>query len=153
MIRNFFIFIFSFIPWVLASLIIRDYSYFEYINTPFFTPPKLFFPIIWFILYFLIALSITIIISTYKFKNVPFSYKLTLFINYLFNQSYTFLFFGLKNNFLGFVSCLGTFISSLFLYQESLNLNKKSTLLLIPYILFSLFATILSLTIYFMNLM
>ena len=62
------------------------------------------------------------------------------------------VFFGLKSNFLGFCSCLGTFISCLFLYLETGNLNKKSTKFLIPYVLLSLFATILSLTIYVMNL-
>ena len=40
----------------------------------------------------------------YKFKDIPLSYKWTLIINYLFNQSFTLLFFGLKNNFLGFIS-------------------------------------------------
>ena len=40
----------------------------------------------------------------------------------------------------------------LFLYNETKKLNENASKFLISYILFSLFATILSLTIYFMNL-
>ena len=61
------------------------------------------------------------------------------------------LFFLLKSTFLGFVSCLGTFVSCLFLYDETNNLDEKSTKFLNPYVLLSLFATILSITIYIMN--
>ena len=57
----------------------------------------------------------------------------------------------LKNNFLGFVSCLGTLISTLFLYEETSLLNNKISKLLYAYILLSLFATILSLSIFFLN--
>ena len=57
----------------------------------------------------------------------------------------------LKNPFLGFISSLGTFISTLFLYEETALIQSKQSKLLIPYILLSLFASILSLTIYIIN--
>jgi len=152
MLKKLFIFIICLLPWFATSLIRIDYNYFELIKTPFFTPPKLFYPIAWTIIYILIAITISYLINNYKFKNLGLDYKVSLIINYLFNQSYVLLFFGLKNNFLGFVSCLGTFITSLFLYYETYNYDKRIVLLLIPYILLSLFATILSLTIYFINL-
>ena len=92
------------------------------------------------------------ILDSYRIKEINLSYKLTLFINYLFNQSYTLLFFGLRNNFLVFVSCVGTLISCLFLVNETYNLKEKSSKLLIPYVLLSTFAVILSFTIYVLNL-
>lgn len=152
MLKKLFIFILCLLPWFVSSIVPVDYNYFESINTPFFTPPKLFYPIAWTIIYILIALTVTYVINNYKLKNLSLGYKLSLITNYIFNQSYILLFFGLKNNFLGFVSCLGTFITALFLYQETSVYSKKVARLLDPYIILSLFATILSLTIYFMNL-
>ena len=67
-------------------------------------------------------------------------------------QSFQLAFFIIKNNFLGFISCIITFLSTLFLTEETNNIRKKSTKFLYPYILLSLFATILSLSIYLLNL-
>jgi len=152
MLKKILLFIICLLPWFLNNIIPVDYNYFNKIITPFFTPPQLFYPIAWTIIYILITITTYSIITSYKYKDIPNSYKITLFINYLFNQSYTLLFFGLKNNFLGFIACLGTFISSLFLYDETSLLNNKISKLLFPYILLSLFATILSLTIYLLNI-
>ena len=70
--------------------------------------------------------SVYDIILSYGIKKIPSSYKRTLLINYVLNQSFTIIFFIMKNNFLGFVSCLLTLISTLFLYEEtSLLKNKK----------------------------
>ena len=152
MLKKFFTFIICLFPWFIASIVPVDYSYYKEINLPFFAPPNIFYGIAWTIVYILIAISITSVLHSYKFKELPLSYKITLLINYLFNQSYTLVFFGLKNNFLGFVSCLGTLISCLFLYNETHNLKEKSAKYLIPYILLAIFAVILSFTIYVINL-
>lgn len=153
MIKKILIFITCLAPWFLASIIPVDYNYYDGLTLPFFTLPKVAFPIVWTILYILIAISMYGVFSTYTFKEVPISYKKALVINYLFNQSFTIFFFLFKNNFLGFVSCLGTFISSLFLYHETFKIKEKSTTYLDLYVLFNLFASILSLTIYIMNTM
>ena len=152
MLKKIFLFIICLLPWFISYLFPLDYDYFTKIKTPFFTPPKIFYPIAWTIVYILISITVYSIVMSYKFKDIPKNYKITLFINYLFNQSYTLVFFGLKNNFLGFIACLGTFISTLFLYDETALLNSKISKLLNPYILLSLFATILSLSIYFINI-
>lgn len=151
MIKKIFIFLLCLIPWFLTNIIPINYDYFSTIKTPFFTPPPLFYSISWTTIYFLIAITTYNIIISYKLKDIPISYKITLLINYLFNQSFTILFFILKNNFLGFISCLGTFISSLFLYEETKVIQNKVANLLIPYILLSIFATILSISIYLLN--
>lgn len=143
-------FILCLVPWFASSLIPVDYSFYNNIRKPFFAPPSIFYIIVWTITYLLIAISIYQIVTTYK-KKTPISYKITLLINYLSNQSFQIVFFLLKNTFLGFVSCIATFISALFLYQETFNLKEKSTKFLDPYILLSLFATILSFTIYVLN--
>ena len=152
MIKKILLFLACLAPWFLSSIIPLNYDYYNTINKPFFAPPKLFYPIAWTIMYILIAITIYTILKTYKFKELKTSYKTTLLVNYLFNQSYTLLFFGLNNTFLGFVSCLGTFLSALFLYEETTLLNNKISKLLYPYIILLVFATILSLSIYLLNL-
>ena len=152
MLKKILIYILCLAPWFIINIIPLNYNYFNEIKTPFFTPPKLFYPIAWTIIYILISITIYSIVTSYKFKEIPKSYKITLLINYLFNQSYTLVFFGLKNQFLGFISCLGTLLSTLFLYEETSLLETKKKYLLIPYILLSMFATVLSATIFLINI-
>ena len=140
------------LPWFLSSLIPIDKEFYNSLTLPSFTPPQMAYGIIWSIIYICISISIYQILNTYKIKDIPKSYKYTLLLNYIANQSFQPLFFLLKSPFLGFVSCILTFITSLFLYKETKDLKEKSAKYLIPYILFSLFATILSLSIYLLNL-
>ncbi len=151
MLKKIFIFIICLIPWFFNSVLPIDYNYYNEINLPFFAPPPIFFSITWTIIYILISISLYNIFISYKYNEIPLSYKISLFINYLFNQSFVFLFFILKNPFLGFISSLGTFISTLFLYEETALIQSKQSKLIIPYIIQSLFACILSVTIYLIN--
>ena len=150
--KAFFKFILILLPWFLSSLIPIDKKFYNSLTLPFFTPPQMAYGIIWSIIYIGISISIYQILNTYKIKDIPKSYKYTLLLNYIANQSFQPLFFLLKSTFLGFVSCILTFITSLFLYKETKDVKEKSAKYLIPYILFSLFATILSLSIYLLNL-
>lgn len=149
--KNLIIFLLCLIPWFLSSLIPVNQEFYHSLILPFFTPPDIFYPIAWTITYIGIAISIYKIIVKNTWKKTQKSYKLTLLINYLFNQSFQFVFFALENTFLGFISCLGTFISSLFLYEETTNQDETASKYLNPYVLLSLFATILSATIYIIN--
>lgn len=152
MIKKIMIYTICLLPWFLSYIIPINYDYYKEINLPFFAPPNLFYQIAWTIVYLLLAYTIYSIIIVYKVKDIPKSYKITLLINYIANQSFTIVFFNLKNNFLGFVSCFITLLSTLFLYEEISLLQNKKKYLIIPYILLSIFATILSLSIYVLNI-
>ena len=135
-------------PWFLSSLIVKDFSYFKEINTPSFSLPSNLFGIFWTALYILIAISV------YKVSEIGFnkSYLKNLLYNYIFNQLYVITFFLLKNPFLAFIDTLLTLITSLFLYYETKEISKNASKYLIPYPLFLVYATILSLSVYFINL-
>lgn len=152
MLRKFFVFIICLLPWFFSSVVPVDYGYYKEIILPWFAPPSIFYSIAWTIVYIFLAITITSVLESYKFKEIPLSYKISLLVNYLFNQSYILVFFGLKSNFLGFVSCLGNLISCLFLMNETYELKENSRKYFIPYILLSIFAVILSFTIYIINL-
>lgn len=145
-------FIIILLPWFISSLIPIDKNFYNSLNLPFFTPPNYLYGIIWTTLYILISISIYQTTKDYKIKDLPKSYKYSLCINYIANQSFQPFFFLLKNTFLSFVSCITTFVTALFLYKETKNIKDSSSKYLIPYIIFSIFATILSLSIYFLNL-
>ena len=135
------------LPWFLSSILSSSkYNYYNSLNLPFFAPPKIIFPIVWFVLFILIAYTV--------YKVYPTSdkaYKKALFINYLSNQLFTILFFNLENLFLSFVGTVIVFMSSLYLYEATYNYDKAVSKYLIPYIIWNLFALILSLTITVMN--
>lgn len=134
-------------PWFLSSLFsMNSSSFYKSLNLPVFAPPSILFPIVWTILFILISISIYKVWD-YSSKE----YKLTLLINYILNQLFTISFFVLKSPFLGFANSLAVFVSTLFLYFETNEIDKKASKLLIPYIIWGLFASFLSLFIYFMN--
>lgn len=139
--KNFLKFLLYFLPWFLSSILFKiDTHFYETLKKPFFAPSPIVFAIVWPILYFLIAYSL------YKNNNKTLTYYKSLIINYFSNQIYTFLFFIIKSPFIAFIDTVIVFISSLFLYNE---IKKKS---LIPYIIWNLFALILSLSIYLINI-
>lgn len=149
--KKVFLFILCLLPWFATSLIPIDLEFYQSLKLPFFTPPPIFYTITWTITYIGISISVFNLINKYSWKSLPKTYKKTLLINYIFNQLFTIVFFYLQSTFLGFVTSLGTFVSCLFLYEETANLDEKSTKYLNAYVLLSLFATILSLTIYIIN--
>lgn len=150
--KRFVKFIIILLPWFLSSLVPIDKNYYSSLNLPWFAPPGIAFGIIWTFLYICIAISIYQIINNHNKKDIPNSYKYTLLLNYIANQSFQPQFFYFKNNFLGFISCIITFITSLFLYKETKDLKESSAKWLIPYVIFTLYASILSLSIYFLNI-
>jgi len=121
-------------------------SFYESLNLPWFSPPSITFAIVWPILYILIAASIYLV-----WDNSDKEYKKYLLINYITNQLFTILFFVFNKLFLSFVDTFIVLISSLYLYYKTKEINKKAGYLLIPYIIWNTFATILSLTIFLIN--
>lgn len=143
-------FIIILLPWFISSLIFgSNTNFYKSINKPFFAPPGIVFPIVWTILYILIAISIYLIIIN---KENTKDYNKYLIINYLSNQLFTFLFFDLKSPFLALIDTVIVLLSSIYLYIESKSINKTSAKLLIPYIIWNIFATILITSVFFMNI-
>lgn len=139
-------------PWFLSAILFKtDKTFYKNINKPFFAPAPLVFPIVWTILYILLAISIYLI---YKDNNISETkdYNKSLIINYVSNQAFQFLFFTIKSPFLALIDTIIVLVSSLYLYYESKKLNKTSAKLIIPYIIWNAFATILIMSIFFMNL-
>lgn len=150
--KKIFKFIVFLVPWFISSLLFKsDTIFYKSLNKPLFAPPSIIFPIVWTILYILIAISIYLIYNDNNYKDTQ-EYNKSLLTNYFSNQIFSFLFFTIKSPFLALIDTIVVLISSLFLYYESKELNKKASKLLIPYIIWNVFATILIISIFFMNL-
>lgn len=144
-------FLICFLPWLLSGIIFSfDKEYYDMLNIPNFALPPKIISIVWIIIYILIAISIYLIS---KDKNIvkESDYFYVLITNYLANQLFLYSFFDLKSPFFGFVITTVTLISSIYLFIESKKLNQKASYFLIPYILYNIYAFVLSLTVYVMN--
>lgn len=139
------------LPWFISGLLFPyNKDFYETLKIPSFALPGTIIGITWLILYILISISIYIVSKrTNILKNKDYSY--VLITNYLANQLFSFTFFYLMSPFLAFIMTSITFISSIFLFIETRNINKKASYFLIPYIIFSSYALIVSLSIYIMN--
>ena len=145
--KKFFSYLLFLLPWFISSILFRvDKNYYLSLRLPFFAPSPIIFAIVWPILYILIAYSIY---KTYKDRNNI--YTISLIFNYIFNQLYTFFFFVLKNNFLGLIDSIIVLVTSIVLFIEIKKIDKNKSYFLIPYILWNIFAFILSISIIILN--
>ena len=144
-------FIIILLPWLISGIIFPyNKDFYETLRIPSFALPGFIIGITWIILYILISISIYIISKKINIlKNTDYLY--ILITNYLANQLFSFAFFYLMSPFLAFVMTSITFISSIFLFIETKEINKKASYFLIPYIIFSAYALIVSLSVYIMN--
>ena len=150
-IKNILLFIIILFIWLLGGILFKvDFSFYNELKLPFFTlSPKL-IGISWFILYILITLSI---LKVYKTTNILKNkdYLYILITNYISNQLFLYFFFSLRSPFLGFCITTLILISSIILLLETKKISIKAFYLLIPYIIYNIYAFILMTTIYFMN--
>lgn len=118
------------------------------INKPFFNPPNWVFAPVWTLLFFLMAISLYLILIQPK-KNIK---AIILFITQLiFNFLWSFTFFYLQNPLLAFINIL-VLIALVFLtYKEFIKINKTASILLLPYLAWISFASILNLAIVLLN--
>jgi tryptophan-rich sensory protein len=113
-------------------------------NKPKITPPNYIFPIVWNILFLLIAISIYLSWINSKNKKERTKIIILFGINLFLNFLWSFLFFGLKNPLMGFIDILLLFISILTLIFGIWKISKSASYLLIPYLLWVGFASILN---------
>lgn len=134
------VFIFAFIGSIFTSKNTTSDWYLT--NKSSITPPNYVFPIIWNILYFLIAISLYTLL---KSKTKEKTKILTVFIiNLVFNALWSYLFFSLKNPLFALIDLILIIITLLLMIHMSYKINKKSSYLLVPYLIWICFAGILN---------
>lgn len=130
-----------------GSFIGGNQEIYKNIKAPKFAPPGILFPIVWTILYVLMG------ISAYKISNEP-NNKQALKIYYIqlvINALWPLFFFRLNwflFSFLWIILLIVTVIYMIYLFYK---LNKKASILQIPYLLWLIFASLLNFSIYYLN--
>ncbi len=118
--------------------------WFSTLRIPSIQPPGWIFILIWSVLYFLIAISVVIVLDKPK-KNKDRSMTIILFIlNGILNALYSIFFFGMKSILLAFLELPLLIASVLLLIWCTYRLDKKAAYLLIPYFVWICFSTVLT---------
>ena len=128
-----------------------NYSWYSQLVKPSWAPPSWLFGSVWTFLYAIIFVSFGTVFYKVIKKEIPIIVALPFVLNLLFNFLFTYLQFGLKNNYLAFLDVilvLGTLIWAMLLVWPNL---RWIALVNIPYLLWVCFATVLQLTITFLN--
>lgn len=125
-------------------------SWYLALNKPFFNPPNWIFWPVWTLLYIMIWISFYLVWKKWFWKKkdkLKFIYFLQLFLNFTWSIS----FFYLENPLLWFINILilwAIIIYNIILFNK---VDKNAWLLLIPYLLWVTFASILNISIYILN--
>lgn len=139
-----------FLPIVLGTitgLIINNFMDYSNLIKPLGAPPGIFFPIAWSIIYILMGVSYYLYRNIYNNEKINKLYYLQLFFNIL----WSFIFFVFKLRLLSVIWILILDILVLILFRKYLYVKKISAYLIIPYILWIIFATYLNIGFYILN--
>tara|TARA_X000000950_G_scaffold245740_1_gene302750 strand:- start:8742 stop:9191 length:450 start_codon:yes stop_codon:yes gene_type:complete len=125
------------------STMYTDWTWYEYLNKPFFNPPNYVFGIVWPILYVLMA-----IVSFLHAQNI---FKL-YFMQIILNGLWSWLFFVFQSTAFAFLDIvLLIFLNILILKQLRESNAWISVVLYVPYVFWICFASVLNLSIIVLN--
>ena len=126
-------------------------SWYQTLIKPSWAPPSWVFGPVWSVLYFIIAISFGTVFYKVFTGELPKSLLIPFILNLVFNFSFTYFQFGLKSNVLASIDILmvlGTLIWLMIVIYPYL---KWVALVNIPYLVWVSFATVLQLSITYLN--
>ena len=132
------------------TLFIMDsFNIYNTMDKPFLSPNKIVFPIVWSVLYILMGISLYIV-SESKYLNKDKSYLLYI-LQILVNSAWPLFFFKFRLFFVSFLIVLLLIYLVIKLILEFYKINKLAAYLQIPYLLWLIFASYLSLGVFLLN--
>lgn len=124
------------------------------ISRPFFLPPSFVFPIAWTILFILIGISFYLLLTSkiqQKLRNTLNIAKILFIIQLFLNALWCYLFFEAHLLLISSIEIVILEILIILTIVYFYRLNRTAAYLLIPYALWVLFATLLTISIYILN--
>lgn len=137
-----------------ASMVTRPSvaEWFPTIEKPFFNPPNWVFMPVWTLLYILMAIAAGLVWDKVKEQNEAVKKALGFFLIQLtLNAIWSYLFFGLKNPMLALIEIVLLWLMIYETYLKFIKINKTAAYLLIPYLAWVSFATVLNASIWWLN--
>ena len=127
-------------------------TWYATINKPDFNPPSWVFGPAWTILYILMGIALYLV-WTKGFKTKGVKLAVYLFALHLFlNVIWSLLFFGLRSPYYAYLEINFLWVSILITMIAFYHVSKKAAYLLVPYILWVSFATILNFFVFMLNI-
>lgn len=125
-------------------------TWYSTLEKPWFNPPNWLFGPVWTVLYILMGVSLYLVWQAKDSKDRAVGLKLFI-VQLLLNITWSYLFFGYENPGLAFLEIIILLFSIIVTFYYFVKVNKLAGYLLIPYILWVSFATLLNLQIYLLN--
>ncbi|HEY4499323.1 MAG TPA: TspO/MBR family protein [Candidatus Paceibacterota bacterium] len=132
----------------------ETYSWYAQLVKPAWAPPSWLFGPVWTVLYAIIAVSFGAVFYRAFTKQIPWTVALPFALNLVFNFAFTPLQFGLQNNLLAAADVLlvlGTLVWALVAVWKASPRLRWVVYVNIPYLLWGAFATVLQLTVTYLN--
>lgn len=129
----------------------NTYNWYSQFIKPTWSPPSWIFGPVWTFLYVLIAFSYGKVFLMVYQKQIPALVALPFVLNLIFNFSFTYFQFGLKNNLLAAADILLVLITLIWAIIAIYPHLKWISYIQIPYLIWVSFATVLQLTITYLN--
>jgi len=126
------------------------YGWYATLNKPAFNPPSWIFGPVWMCLYLLMSLSLFFVWRKAMTKDVKIGLKLFA-IQLLLNMLWSLLFFGFQSPLAGLVDIILLFAAILFTMISFFKISRVAAILLIPYLLWVAFASVLNYQIWILN--
>lgn len=137
----------------IGSLLVRDnFSMYNEINLPAFSPPSFIFPIAWTVLYILMGISSAMIYTNENTSDSERKIALWLYgIQLFFNLCWSPVFFNLRLYLFALIWLLIMWVIIIVMIIKFFQIDKRAAYLQIPYLLWTTFAAYLNLGIWLLN--
>lgn len=129
----------------------NTYNWYSQLIKPTWAPPSYLFGPVWSVLYILIAISFGKVFLMAFQKQITWIVVLPFVLNLMFNFAFTPLQFGLRNNLLAAIDILLVLITLIWAMIAIYPHMRWITYIQIPYLLWVSFATVLQLSVTFLN--
>jgi tryptophan-rich sensory protein len=126
-------------------------NWYRYLNKPSFSPPNWVFGPVWTVLYFMMGVSAYLIwvkgLKNKKVKVALIYFLIQLFLNFI----WSILFFGLRSPLLALIDIIILWSMIVLTIRKFITISKPASYLLVPYLTWVSFATLLNFSITVLN--
>lgn len=129
----------------------NSYNWYSTLIRPSWAPPSYLFGPVWSFLYTIIAITYGTVFYKAYTKQIPAIVALPFVLNLVFNFAFTYFQFGIKNNLLAAIDIVFVLITLVWAMIAIYPHVRWVALMNIPYLLWVSFATVLQLTITWLN--